>query len=84
MEEYKDVAKVWREKIKRVKAKLELNLAAVVKDNIKGSYKYIKNKRRAKENLSSLLDAHASELEDQEREQNNTSPHTPAFPKFRR
>lgn len=67
-----------------MKAKLELNPAAVVKDNIKGSYKYIKNKRRAKENLSSLLDAHASELEDQEREQNNTSPHTPAFPKFRR
>lgn len=76
MEEYRDVARVRREKVKKVKAQLELNPASVVKDNTNVSYKDIKNKRRAKENLSSLLNAHVSELEDQDGEQNNT-PHTP-------
>ena len=46
-----------REKIRRAKAQLELNLATAVKDNKKCFYKYISNKRRAKENLHPLLDA---------------------------
>ena len=45
------------EKIRRAKAQLELNLATAVKDNKKCFYKYISNKRRAKENLHPLLDA---------------------------
>ncbi|KAK4811280.1 hypothetical protein QYF61_023332 [Mycteria americana] len=46
-----------REKIRRAKAQLEINLATAVKDNKKSFYKYISNKRRAKGNLHPLLDA---------------------------
>ncbi|KAK4816829.1 hypothetical protein QYF61_023893 [Mycteria americana] len=56
-EDYKDVVGLCREKIRRAKAQLELNLATAVKDNKKCFYKYISNKRRAKENLHPLLDA---------------------------
>ncbi|KAK4825598.1 hypothetical protein QYF61_000687 [Mycteria americana] len=55
-EDYKGVARLCREKIKRAKAELELNLAAAVKDNKKHFFKYISSKRRAKENLQPLLD----------------------------
>ena len=53
--EYK-VVKMCREKIRKVKAQLELNLAAGVKRNKKLFYKYINSKRRTKESLHSLLD----------------------------
>ncbi|KAK4822040.1 hypothetical protein QYF61_006953 [Mycteria americana] len=55
-ENYKGVMRSCREKIRRAKAQLELNLATTVKDNKKCFYKYISNKRRAKENLHSLSD----------------------------
>ncbi|KAK4826215.1 hypothetical protein QYF61_006159 [Mycteria americana] len=55
-EEYSDL-KSSREKIRKAKAQLELNLATVVRDNKKCFYKYINNKKRAKENLPPLLDA---------------------------
>ena len=55
-EGYKDVMRLCREKIRMVKAQLELNLATAVKDNKKCSYKYISNKRKARENLHPLLD----------------------------
>ena len=55
-EDDEDVVRLCREKIRRVKAQLELHLATAVKDNKKCFYKYIINKRRAKENLSPLLD----------------------------
>ncbi|KAK4825741.1 hypothetical protein QYF61_002180 [Mycteria americana] len=55
-EDYKDV-RLCREKIRRAKTQLELNLATAVKDNKKYFYKYISNKRRTKENLHPLLDA---------------------------
>ncbi|KAK4829737.1 hypothetical protein QYF61_006446 [Mycteria americana] len=55
-EDYKGVARLCREKIRRAKAELELNLAAAVKDNKNHFFKYISNKRRAKENLQPLLD----------------------------
>ncbi|KAK4810836.1 hypothetical protein QYF61_008808 [Mycteria americana] len=45
-----------REKIRRAKAKLELSLAAAIKDNKKHFFKYISSKRRAKENLQPLVD----------------------------
>ncbi|KAK4815696.1 hypothetical protein QYF61_006679 [Mycteria americana] len=54
-EDYKGVARFCREKIRRAKAELELNLAAAVKDNKKHFFKYISSKRRAKENLQPLV-----------------------------
>jgi len=54
-EDYKDVTRLCREKSRRVKAQLEINLATAVKDNFKSSCKHISNKRRAKENLHPLL-----------------------------
>uniref|UniRef100_A0A8B9C3Y3 Reverse transcriptase domain-containing protein n=1 Tax=Anser brachyrhynchus TaxID=132585 RepID=A0A8B9C3Y3_9AVES len=56
-EDYKDVARLCRDKIRKSKAHLELNLATAVKDNKKRFYKYINTKRRTKENLHPLLDA---------------------------
>uniref|UniRef100_A0A8B9ZP11 Reverse transcriptase domain-containing protein n=1 Tax=Anas zonorhyncha TaxID=75864 RepID=A0A8B9ZP11_9AVES len=56
-EDYKDVARLCRDKIRKAKAHLELNLATAVKDNRKCFYKYINTKRRTKENLHPLLDA---------------------------
>ena len=56
-EDYKDVVRLCREKIRRAKAQLELNLATALKDNKRCFFKYISNKRRAKENLHPLLDA---------------------------
>ncbi|KAK4823010.1 hypothetical protein QYF61_024812 [Mycteria americana] len=55
-EDCKGVARLCREKIRRAKAELELNLAAAVKDNKKYFFKYISSKRRAKENLQPLVD----------------------------
>ena len=46
--------KLCREKIRKDKAQLELNLATKVKDNDKHFYKYINSKRRARENLHPL------------------------------
>ena len=46
-----------RDKIRKAKAHLELNLATAVKDKRKYFYKYINIKRRTKENLHPLLDA---------------------------
>ncbi|KAK4830017.1 hypothetical protein QYF61_008280 [Mycteria americana] len=54
-EDYKGVARLCREKIRRAKAELELNLAAAVKDNKKYFFRYISSKRRAKENLQPLV-----------------------------
>jgi len=56
-EDYKDVMKLRREKIRRAKSQVEINLATSLKDNKKFFYKYIRNKRRAKENLHPLLNA---------------------------
>ncbi|KAK4811155.1 hypothetical protein QYF61_019786 [Mycteria americana] len=55
-EDYKGVARLCREKIRRAKAELELSLAAAVKDNKKHFLKYISSQRRAKENLQPLVD----------------------------
>ena len=55
-QDYEDAVRLCREKIRRTKAKLELNLAAAIKDNKNSFYKYINNKMRAKENLRPLLD----------------------------
>ncbi|KAK4828143.1 hypothetical protein QYF61_023959 [Mycteria americana] len=55
-EDYKGVARLCREKIRRAKAELELNLATAVKDKKNHFFKYISSKRRAKENLQPLVD----------------------------
>jgi len=55
-EEYRDLVRSRREEIRKAKAQLELRLATVVRDNKKFFYKYINNKKRAKENLHPLLD----------------------------
>ncbi|KAK4829538.1 hypothetical protein QYF61_005177 [Mycteria americana] len=55
-EDYKDVVRLCREKIRRAKAQLELNLATAVKGNKKCFHKYISKKRSAKENLHPFLD----------------------------
>ena len=47
--------RLYREKIKRAKDQLELDVSTAVRDNKKYFYKYIHNKRRAKENLHPLL-----------------------------
>ena len=46
-----------REKIRKAKAQLKLNLATMVKDNNKYFYKYINSKRRTRDNLHPFLDA---------------------------
>ncbi|KAF1548265.1 RNA-directed DNA polymerase from mobile element jockey, partial [Eudyptula albosignata] len=56
-EEYRDLVRSCREEMRKAKAQLEHNLAAVVKDNKKSFYKYINDKKRAKETLHPLLDA---------------------------
>ena len=55
--DYKEVAKVCREEVRKAKAQLELRLATAVKENKKSFYKYINGKRRTKENFHPLLDA---------------------------
>lgn len=54
---WKDVVRLCTEKMRRDKAQLELNLATIIKDNKKGFYKHISNKRRAKENLRPWLES---------------------------
>ncbi|KAK4810917.1 hypothetical protein QYF61_013325 [Mycteria americana] len=67
-EDYKGVARLCREKIRRAKAELELSLAAAVKDNKKHFFKYISSKRRAKENLQPLVDGGGNTVtEDEEK-----------------
>jgi len=55
--ECRGVVRSSREEIRKAKAKLELRLATVVRDNKKCFCIYIKNKKRAKESLHPLLDA---------------------------
>ena len=55
-EEYRGLVRLCREEIRKAKAQLELRLATVVRDNKKCFYKYISNKKRAKQSLHPLLD----------------------------
>jgi len=48
--------RLYKKKINRAKSQLEINLATVIKNNNNSFYKYISNKRRAKENFHPLLD----------------------------
>lgn len=53
-QDYKIVLRLWREKARRAKAQLELNLAPGVKE--KSFYKYISTKRRIEDSFHPLLD----------------------------
>ena len=56
-EEYRGLVRSCREEIRKAKAQLELRLDTVVRDNKECFYKYINNKKRAKESVHPLLDA---------------------------
>jgi len=58
--DYRDLVRSCREKIRKSKAQLELILATNVRNNKKCFYKYINNKKRAKENLHPLSDVEAN------------------------
>ena len=71
--DYKEVAKVCREEVRKAKAHLELRLATAVKETKESFYKYINGKRRIKENFHPLLDAARSvTTEDKKAEVLNT------------
>ena len=52
-EEYSAVAHVCRDRIRKAKAQMEMNLVRDVKDNKKGFYRYIGRRRQAKESSPS-------------------------------
>ncbi|GAB0178678.1 mitochondrial enolase superfamily member 1 [Grus japonensis] len=54
-EEYRDAIREHRDSTRKAKDHLELKLAGEVKDNKKGSFKYISSKRKTRENVVPLL-----------------------------
>ncbi|CAM4707287.1 unnamed protein product, partial [Lepidochelys olivacea] len=54
-EEYKNIARGCRNEIRRAKSHLELQLARDVKSNKKGFFRYVGNKKKAKESVGPLL-----------------------------
>ncbi|CAM5144011.1 unnamed protein product [Natator depressus] len=54
-EEYKNIARAYRKDIRRAKSHLELQLARDVKSNKKGFFRYVGNKKKAKESVGPLL-----------------------------
>ncbi|CAM5107726.1 unnamed protein product [Natator depressus] len=54
-EEYKNIAQACRNEIRRAKSHLELQLARDVKSNKKGFFRYVGNKKKAKESVGPLL-----------------------------
>ena len=51
-EEYRDAAWLCRGGVRRAKVQLELNLARNAKNNKKGFYRYVSQKRKVKESAS--------------------------------
>ncbi|PKU31777.1 hypothetical protein llap_17920 [Limosa lapponica baueri] len=54
-EEYKDMSQLCRDGVKKAKAQLELNLARDAKNNKKGIYRYVSQKRKVKESVPTLM-----------------------------
>ncbi|CAM5163476.1 unnamed protein product [Eretmochelys imbricata] len=54
-EEYKNIARACRSEIRKAKSHLELQLARDVKSNKKGFFRYVSNKKKAKESVGPLL-----------------------------
>ena len=54
-EEYRAVVRVCRDRIRKAKAQIELDLVRDVKDNKKGFHRYIGRRRQAKECVPPLM-----------------------------
>ena len=54
-EEYRAVVHVCRDRIRKAKAQMELNLVRDVKDNKKGFYRYIGRRRQTKKSVPPLM-----------------------------
>jgi len=50
-EEYTDAAQLCRDGVRRAKVRLQLNLASDTKNNKKGFYRYVSQKRKVKESV---------------------------------
>lgn len=67
--DYRYIGKLYREKIRQAKAKMNVNLAAKVNENTKCFYKYINSRRRTIQHLHPPLNTKGNLLTD---DQNNT------------
>ena len=54
-EEYRDVVRMCRDKMRKAKAQMELNLARDARNNTKGFYRYIGMRRQMKEGIPPLI-----------------------------
>ncbi|KFQ15609.1 hypothetical protein N330_03315, partial [Leptosomus discolor] len=54
-EEYRHVARLYRDEVRKTMARLELNLARDEKKNRKGFYRYVNHKRKVKESVHTLI-----------------------------
>jgi len=54
-EEYRDALRLCREGVRRGKGQLELNLARNAKNNKKGFCRYVRQKKKVKESIHSLM-----------------------------
>ncbi|KFP48026.1 hypothetical protein N323_07381, partial [Cathartes aura] len=54
-EEYRDAAWLCRDGVRKAKEQLDLNLARDAKNNKKGFYRYVSQKRKVKENIPPLM-----------------------------
>ncbi|KFQ18254.1 hypothetical protein N331_11172, partial [Merops nubicus] len=52
--EFRDAARLCRDKVRKAKGQLELNLGREAKENKKGFYKYMNQKKKVKEGIPSL------------------------------
>ena len=50
-EEYRDTARLCRNRVRKAKAQLELNLTRDARNNKKGFYRYVRQKRKVKESV---------------------------------
>ena len=50
-EKYRDAASLCRDRVRKAKARMELNLARDAKNNKKGFYRYVSQKRKVKESV---------------------------------
>ncbi|KAK4821003.1 hypothetical protein QYF61_010734 [Mycteria americana] len=54
-EEYRNTARLCRDGVRKAKAQLELNLAGNAKNNKKGFYRYVNQKRKVKESIQNCI-----------------------------
>ena len=54
-EEYRSVVRACRDVMRKAKAHLEMKLAKEIKDNMEFFFKYVKSKRKTRDNVGPLL-----------------------------